>query len=56
MAYSTVILTFNEESNLPRCLESLAGCDDVVVLNDWLRRAVTATQLDEVFGAGHDTE
>jgi glycosyltransferase involved in cell wall biosynthesis len=33
MAYSTVILTFNEESNLPRCLESLAGCDDVVVLD-----------------------
>jgi hypothetical protein len=32
------------------------GCDDVVVLNDWLRRAMTATQFDEVFGAGHDTE
>jgi glycosyltransferase involved in cell wall biosynthesis len=33
MAYSTVILTYNEESNLPRCLASLAGCNDVVVLD-----------------------
>jgi glycosyltransferase involved in cell wall biosynthesis len=33
MAYSTVILTYNEESNLPRCLAALAGCDDVVVLD-----------------------
>jgi len=33
MAYSTVILTYNEESNLPRCLASLADCDDVVVLD-----------------------
>lgn len=33
MAYSTVILTYNEESNLPRCLDSLAGCDDIVVLD-----------------------
>lgn len=31
--YSTVILTFNEEANLPRCLASLEGCDDVVVLD-----------------------
>lgn len=33
MAYSTVILTYNEQSNLPRCLNSLAGCDDIVVLD-----------------------
>ena len=32
------------------------GCDDVVVLNGWLRRAVTATQLDEVFGASGKTQ
>ncbi len=31
--YSTVILTLNEERNLPGCLASLAGCDDVVVLD-----------------------
>jgi glycosyltransferase involved in cell wall biosynthesis len=31
--FSTVILTLNEERNLPGCLASLAGCDDVVVLD-----------------------
>lgn len=31
--YSTVILTLNEEANLPSCLASLAGCDDIVVLD-----------------------
>ncbi len=31
--FSTVILTLNEEQNLPGCLASLAGCDDVVVLD-----------------------
>ncbi len=30
---SVVILTLNEEQNLPRCLASTAGCDDVVVLD-----------------------
>jgi glycosyltransferase involved in cell wall biosynthesis len=33
MCFSTVILTFNEETNLPRCLASLAGCDDIVVVD-----------------------
>lgn len=31
--FSVVILTLNEERNLPICLASLAGCDDVVVLD-----------------------
>jgi glycosyltransferase involved in cell wall biosynthesis len=31
--FSTVILTLNEEKNLPGCLASLTGCDDVVVLD-----------------------
>lgn len=31
--FSVVILTLNEERNLPRCLRSLAGCDDIVVLD-----------------------
>lgn len=31
--FSTVILTLNEEQNLPSCLASLVGCDDIVVLD-----------------------
>ena len=31
--YSVVILTLNEERALPECLASLAGCDDIVVLD-----------------------
>lgn len=31
--FSVVILTLNEERNLPACLSSLAGCDDIVVLD-----------------------
>ena len=31
--FSIVILTLNEEENLPICLASTAGCDDVVVLD-----------------------
>lgn len=33
LMYSVVILTFNEEANLPRCLKSLSMCDDVVVID-----------------------
>ena len=35
MGYSTLILTFNEERNLPRCLSALENCDDVVVLDSF---------------------
>jgi len=31
--FSVLILTLNEERNLPRCLASTAGCDDLVVLD-----------------------
>ena len=31
--YSVLILTLNEERNLPRCLASVAACDDIVVLD-----------------------
>jgi glycosyltransferase involved in cell wall biosynthesis len=31
--YSVLILTLNEERNLPRCLASVHGCDDIVVLD-----------------------
>lgn len=30
---SVLVLTLNEEANLPRCLESLSWCDDIVVLD-----------------------
>ena len=35
MNISVLILTLNEEVNLPRCLESLSWCDDVVVLDSF---------------------
>ena len=31
--YSVLILTLNEEATLPGCLESIVGCDDIVVLD-----------------------
>src|SRR4051812_8470323 len=31
--YSVVILTLNEERDLPACLESVRTCDDIVVLD-----------------------
>lgn len=33
MMVSVLLLTFNEESNLPRCLEALAWCDDIVAID-----------------------
>ncbi|OQW88556.1 MAG: glycosyl transferase family 2, partial [Thiotrichaceae bacterium IS1] len=35
MSVSVLILTLNEESNLPGCLESVKWCDDVVVLDSY---------------------
>ena len=35
MDVSVLILTLNEEANLANCLESLAWCDDVVVLDSY---------------------
>jgi len=32
---SVLILTLNEEQNLPRCLESLRWCDDIVILDSF---------------------
>lgn len=31
--FSVLILTLNEERDLPRCLASIAGCDDIVLLD-----------------------
>lgn len=33
LRFSAVILTLNEERNLPGCLASLRGCDDILVLD-----------------------
>lgn len=33
MSVSVLVLTLNEERNLPRCLASLSWCDDIVVLD-----------------------
>jgi glycosyltransferase involved in cell wall biosynthesis len=35
MSVSVLILTLNEEANLPRCLESLRWCDDIVVFDSF---------------------
>jgi len=35
MPYSVLILTHNESPNIRRCLESLRGCDDVVVVDSF---------------------
>jgi glycosyltransferase involved in cell wall biosynthesis len=35
VSVSVLILTLNEEVNLPRCLSSLAWCDDVVILDSY---------------------
>ena len=35
MGISALILTYNEEKNLPACLESLTWCDDVVVFDSF---------------------
>jgi glycosyltransferase involved in cell wall biosynthesis len=42
MAYSTLVLTKNEAVNIGRCLESLASCDDVVVLDSFSDDATEA--------------
>ena len=35
MSISVLILTLNEEANLPRCLSGLQWCDDIVVLDSF---------------------
>jgi glycosyltransferase involved in cell wall biosynthesis len=40
--YSVVILTLNEERALPGCLTSVAGCDDIVVLDSGSTDATAA--------------
>lgn len=33
MGFSIIILTYNEENNLPECLKSIAWCDDILVVD-----------------------
>lgn len=40
--FSIVILTLNEEANLPACLASTTGCDDVVILDSGSKDATAA--------------
>lgn len=35
MTVSVLIMTLNEEANLPACLASLDWCDDIVVLDSF---------------------
>jgi len=35
MSVSVLILTLNEEVNLPSCLESVSWCDDIVVFDSY---------------------
>ncbi len=35
MSISILILTFNEKENLPACLEAIAWCDDIVVVDSF---------------------
>lgn len=46
---STIILTLNEEDNLPRCLSSLVWCQDVVVLDSF--STDRTLEVAESFGA-----
>ena len=56
MSFSILILTLNEEPNLPDCLQSVSWCDDVVVLDSFsgdrtveIARAAGALVLQRVF-------
>lgn len=44
--YSVLILTLNEERNLPRCLASVRGCDDIVVVDSGSTDRTTAIARD----------
>jgi glycosyltransferase involved in cell wall biosynthesis len=47
--FSTLILANNEAENLPRCLGALAGCDDIVVVDDY--STDTTREVAERLGA-----
>lgn len=43
MSISVLLLTLDEEANLPACLAAVGWCDDVVVLDSFSRDATVAT-------------
>jgi glycosyltransferase involved in cell wall biosynthesis len=49
LSFSVVILALNEERNLPGCLRSIAGCDDIVLIDSGSTDATVA--LAEQAGA-----
>lgn len=49
MDLSILILTLNEEKNLPACLDAVSWCDDVVVLDSFSEDKTT--EIAESFGA-----
>lgn len=60
MSISVLILTLNEEANLPACLASVAWSDDIVVLNSYsvdrtveIARAAGASVLQRTFEGEH---
>lgn len=59
MTVSALIMTYNEEMNLPACLESLAWCDDIVVLDSFSTdRTVEIAKAAgaRVYSHAYDTE
>lgn len=59
MTISTLIMTLNEEDNLPACLASLAWCDDIVVLDSFSTDRTVEIALAagaRVYQRHHDSE
>lgn len=56
--FSVLILALNEEADLPACLESVAGCDDIVLLDSGSRDRTTTIAREagaRVFHRAFDT-
>lgn len=59
MSISVLIMTLNEEKNLPACLASLAWCDDIVVLDSYSTDGtveIAQAAGARVYQRAHDTE
>jgi len=59
MSISVLIMTLNEEANLPACLASLEWCDDIVVLDSFSSDRTTEIACAagaRVFQRAYDTE
>ena len=49
MKVSILLLTYNEEKNLPRCLSSLSWCDDIVLIDS--NSTDTTCEIARTYGA-----